>query len=146
MIKKAQELNKFPQRAAFHVNVREDLGAFPASQYDFVCSLIVLQHIPTRLQANYITDFMRLLKPGGVGLFQTVHFKSWRRLIPDFAVDSYRRLKHKGKPFIPMYGISPDRIYRIVDRANGKVHRRDSTAYPGYESRLANDVFIVRKN
>jgi SAM-dependent methyltransferase len=38
---------------------------------DFLLSLITLQHIPQRLQAVYLTEFLRVLRPGGVAVFQT---------------------------------------------------------------------------
>ncbi len=46
MIRQAKEFNQFPGRVNYHVNSRDDLANFPTASYDFVCSLIVLQHIP----------------------------------------------------------------------------------------------------
>jgi 2-polyprenyl-3-methyl-5-hydroxy-6-metoxy-1,4-benzoquinol methylase len=145
MIRSAKKFNRFPNKANYHVNVREDLGSFPTGEYDFICSMIAIQHIPQNYQRHYIEDFMRVLKPGGVAYFQTIHFKGWRSIVPDFVVEFYRKLKNKGKPFIPMFGIQPDRIRQIVTHFGGKVEKHNCFPYSGYESRIVNDVFIIRK-
>jgi len=145
MIRNAERLNQFPNKTNYHINIRGDLGAFPSGKYDFICSMIALQHIPKKFQRNYIGDFLRLLKPGGVAFFQTIHFKGLRGLMPDFAADFYRKLKHKGKPFISMYGIQTDQVHQIVTRFDGKIEKHSCIPYVGYESRLVTDIFIMRK-
>jgi 2-polyprenyl-3-methyl-5-hydroxy-6-metoxy-1,4-benzoquinol methylase len=146
MIQNAEKLNRFPDKVKFHVNIRGDLKPFGSGEYDFICSLISLQHTPKNFQQNYIKDFMRLLKPGGCAYFQTIHFKGWRNWIPDWGADFYRKLKNKGKPFISMYGIPPEQIRQIVTRSGGRIEKYDCTPYGGYESRLANDTYIIRKS
>ena len=145
MIRNAEKLNRFPGRAKYHLNARGDLESFPSGEYDFIYSIIALQHIPPAFQKNYIADFMRLLSPGGIASFQTVHFKGWRNLIPDWMVDSYRKFKHKGKAFIPMYGVNPGQVRQIVVRGDGSVLKHDCVPYGGFESRLANDIFVIQK-
>jgi SAM-dependent methyltransferase len=145
MIRHAEKLNRFPNKVNYHINIREDLRSFPSGKYDFICSMITLQHTPTNFQRNYIEEFTRLLKPGGVAFFQTIHFKGWRSMFPDFLVTFYRKLKHRGKPFIPMYGIQPDQVHQIITRLDGKVEKHDVVPYKGCESRLVNDVFTIKK-
>jgi trans-aconitate methyltransferase len=54
----------------FVVNGRPDLSVFPSGSFDFIYSSIVLQHIPHPYAVNYISEFCRLLAPGGWVTFQ----------------------------------------------------------------------------
>jgi 2-polyprenyl-3-methyl-5-hydroxy-6-metoxy-1,4-benzoquinol methylase len=145
MIDNAQKLNRFQGRVAYHVNVREDLNLFQPGQFDFMCSLFVLQHMPAVLQRNYIRDFFRLLKPGGIAYFQTIHTQGWRNLVPDWAADCYRKLKHKDRPFIPLYGISVDEVLEIIKCAGGTVANYECAPYTSRPSRFKTDVYCAKK-
>lgn len=54
----------------FHVNPRDDLKIFPDNKFDFIYSRIVLQHIPPEATKRYLAEFLRVLKPGGLLMFQ----------------------------------------------------------------------------
>ena len=146
MIRHAEALNRAPQRARFHLNVRSDLSIFPAGQYDFICSMIALQHTPPRFQLSYIADFARLLKPGGCACFQTIHARGWRRWVPDAFADFIRKRRSGGKAFIPLYGLPSRDIRETLERGGARVVRLESTGYHGWETRYASDLFIVQKN
>ena len=147
MIRHAEKFNRFPGRVQYHLNVRPDLATFPAGQYDFIGSLIALQHTPARFQRGYLADFLRLLKPGGCAYFQTIHARGWRRLVPDWTADRIRKRRSHGQAFIPLYGLPVKNVRRIFDRPGaGRIVKHDSSGYAGWESRYANDVFIVQKN
>ncbi len=58
MIAKAKELNQAFPNCQFSVNYADHLGMFPDNQFDFICSNIVLQHLPTRTMIkSYIAEF-----------------------------------------------------------------------------------------
>ena len=145
MIKMAQTLNRFPERVVYHLNIRENLSLFQSGQYDFVCSLIVLQHMPAALQRNYISDFLRLLTPGGVAYFQTIHTCGWRKLVPDWAADFYRKAKNKGRPFIPLYGIPAEEVRETTKRAGGTIVKYECAPYTSRPNRFKSDDFCVKK-
>jgi SAM-dependent methyltransferase len=69
MIAGAKSHNRHGERCAYHVNT-EDRLPFEAGRFDFVLSVITLQHMPARLASSYITEFVRVLAPGGVAYFQ----------------------------------------------------------------------------
>jgi SAM-dependent methyltransferase len=76
MLRKGKELLPYP-------NVRwlqtsgEDLACVRSSSFDLVFSFLVIQHIPVRaVSLALIGDMIRVLKPGGVFIFQ---FNSRRR-------------------------------------------------------------------
>jgi SAM-dependent methyltransferase len=142
MIRHAEKFNRFPGRAKYHLNVRPDLATFPAGQYDFIGSVIALQHTPPQFQRGYLADFLRLLKPGGCAFFQTIHARGWRQFVPDWGADRIRKWRSRGEAFIPLYGLPVKQVQRIFA---GNVLKCESTGYAGWESRYANDVFIVQK-
>jgi SAM-dependent methyltransferase len=145
MLRHAEKFNRFPGRVKYHLNVRPDLAAFPTGQYDFICTLIALQHTPPRFQRSYLADFLRLLKPGGCACFQTIHARGWRKLVPHWTADLIRRRRSHGRAFIPLYGLPTPTVRRIFDQPGSHVVQFESTSYPGWESRYANDRFIIQK-
>jgi glycosyltransferase involved in cell wall biosynthesis/SAM-dependent methyltransferase len=70
MITKARELNQYGDRCIYHLNDTPDLGLFDTNTFDMVCSWVVLQHIPKQLALAYIAEFVRIIKPGGVIVFE----------------------------------------------------------------------------
>jgi SAM-dependent methyltransferase len=145
MLRHAEKFNRFPGRVKYHLNVRPDLGAFPTGQYDFICTLIALQHTPPQFQRSYLADFLRLLKPGGCACFQTIHARGWRKMVPHWAADLIRSRRSGGRAFIPLYGLPSSSVHRIFEQPGSRVVRFESSSYPGWESRYANDQFIIQK-
>ncbi len=88
----------------FVVNERSDLSVFADESFDFVYSARVLQHMPTaQLALDYVAEFVRVLRPGGVACFQVpAKLKPYRRFV------SRRRLA------VPLraIGIPTDWLYR----------------------------------
>jgi SAM-dependent methyltransferase len=70
MVEQARELNRHGDRCRYHVNAEPDLRLFPDSSFDFVYSNLVLQHVGPELACAYMREFVRVLAPGGVALFQ----------------------------------------------------------------------------
>ena len=70
MIESAEKHNKFGDRCEYRVNTTDDLGQLDDASFDFVYSNISLQHSPPEASSRYIAEFFRILRPGGVALFQ----------------------------------------------------------------------------
>jgi SAM-dependent methyltransferase len=70
MIAEAQRRNKFGSKCKFIVNNRPDLSAFLDGSFDFVVTLLVLQHIEPRYAKHYIAEFVRVLRSDGLIVFQ----------------------------------------------------------------------------
>ncbi|HEX4244230.1 MAG TPA: class I SAM-dependent methyltransferase, partial [Acidimicrobiales bacterium] len=67
MIGAAEEHNTAYANLDFAVHSATDLGAFEDGAFDVVCSLLVLQHIPSvALIEGYVRELTRVLAPGGV--------------------------------------------------------------------------------
>lgn len=69
MIELAIKLNKI-DNCKFILNSSKDLLHFNPNSYDFIYSNLVLHHMHPRLALNYLAEFMRILEPQGVLVFQ----------------------------------------------------------------------------
>lgn len=57
-------------RCRFFLNDSNDLALFAGDRYDFIYSALVLQHMRPEYSQNYIKEFLRVLAPGGLAVFQ----------------------------------------------------------------------------
>lgn len=81
-----------------------------ASGYDFIISLIVLQHNPPPIMAYAFTRLLRALRPGGVAIIQMP------TLMPErFSVKDY--LAHKTGD-MEMHALPQPAIFKIIEREN----------------------------
>lgn len=83
MIRLARELNP-GENPSFELNTRSDLTQFSSDSFDFVYSVLVLQHLPSKdLVRSYLNEFLRVLRPGGLAVFQALeHLPLAQRLQP----------------------------------------------------------------
>jgi SAM-dependent methyltransferase len=70
MIRLAEKLNRHPDRVRYVCNAADDLSILGQNVFDFVYTDIVLQHLEPALILRYLTEFFRILSPGGVLIFQ----------------------------------------------------------------------------
>jgi SAM-dependent methyltransferase len=70
MVQWARGFNRHGARCHYHVNNTGDLRLFDDGQFTFVLSIITLQHIEPVYSKRYVAEFMRVLRPGGLALFQ----------------------------------------------------------------------------
>lgn len=70
MIRLAGLFNQAPGRVRYMVNEHEHLRVFPDNEFDFIYSNIVLQHIKPEITLKYLEEFVRVLRPGGLMVFQ----------------------------------------------------------------------------
>jgi len=91
----------------FVLNIRPDLSVLADSSFDFVLSLLVLQHMEPRYGEAYIREFCRLLSPRGLAAFQ----------VPGELLIGGEPVKVPGRP--EMHAIAPDRVSEVV-AASGK--------------------------
>jgi 2-polyprenyl-3-methyl-5-hydroxy-6-metoxy-1,4-benzoquinol methylase len=65
MLAAARSYNQYGSRVEYVLNTGPALNFAADRSFDFVYSNKVLQHIPPEYQAAYITEFVRVLRPGG---------------------------------------------------------------------------------
>ena len=71
MLEKARELDRSGGRVEFVLNEAPDLRFVESGSVDIVYSSLVLQHMEPKFQRGYLHEFVRILAPGGVAVFQT---------------------------------------------------------------------------
>jgi SAM-dependent methyltransferase len=72
MIELANKFNRYGGRCKYDVNYAADLSMFDDEIFDFILSHLVLQHIEPKLSKNYIKEFLRVLAPKGVLVFDLI--------------------------------------------------------------------------
>ena len=70
MISMAQELNRDRPRCHFQLNEDTRLKRLQDNYFGFIYTSLVLQHIAPPCSHQYIAELVRVLKPGGVLIFQ----------------------------------------------------------------------------
>jgi SAM-dependent methyltransferase len=70
MVDTAASLNRFPDHASYVWNDAPHLKTFNDRFFDFIYTNIVLQHIMPDVAVGYLREFLRILKPAGVLVFQ----------------------------------------------------------------------------
>lgn len=103
MISTAREMHKGNGRIKLLNNPQADLACLQNNQFDLVYSFITLQHVPqSEVIRNYLREFIRVLKPGGLLYFQLP-------TIPDYSWLRSGLLRARGRVFNLMVqiGVSP---------------------------------------
>ncbi len=70
MIKLAKRYNRFGGRCIYYLNGADNLRLFSDQEFHFIYTNIVLQHMRPDYAKSYIKEFLRVLKPQGVLIFQ----------------------------------------------------------------------------
>jgi SAM-dependent methyltransferase len=138
MIERARSLNRLPDRCSFVLNNAENLAQFQDQSIDLLLSVIVLQHIEPPHVRTYLAEFLRLLKPGGVLVFQLtaeprarLHFavpapslkQRVLSAVPVPLLNAYARAKGalKGLPEMKAWGIPPREVQAHLEHHGGRV-------------------------
>lgn len=125
MVSTARGHNRHGDRVQYHVNAVDHLELFASGTFDFIYSNITLQHVPPEASTNYIREFMRLLTPNGVAIFQ----------VPSgtlYAEDSvgaflYRVHRHHLRPLwkklrgrhpVEIHYVPKETVHAIVDESS----------------------------
>lgn len=148
MIEEARKFNRHSERCTYLVNNRPDLSQFESRSFDFVYSHIVLQHMRPEYSTRYVAEFMRILKAGGIAVFD-IPVENIERFHPSFR-NHVATIVHNtvnfatkpitGKPYFPkmeMYPVAKSRIDQIVGEEGGRIidtqdDRSCGTGWRGY--------------
>ncbi len=132
MIAKAHELSPVDSRCRYVLNEQPDLRIFEAESFDFVLTFIVLQHMNQEYQAQYLAEFLRVLRPGGLCLFQ----------LPDYLSNTAAPGPDRA-PVMEMYGMAPETIMEIITRLGGVLLRTEENGWAG--SYVRSFTYLVAK-
>ncbi len=127
MIDIARQFNQAGERCQYHLNPRDDLGLFADDSFDFLYSNITLQHMPPRFSRRYIQEFLRVLKPGGLMIFQipsrprSVTQRLLQPVKPTSLWRLYQKARYGDQPVMNMYGIPREDVETLVARHGGQL-------------------------
>ncbi len=137
MIQHARTYQGPEGRSEFLVNEATDLRRFPDGRFDFVYSSITLQHMPPRLARQYIAEFLRVLDPAGLLLFQMPSRRQgkWART-RSLAHEIFDPVFHPVSPRVVMRGIPKREVIRLLTEHGGEILdvASDQSAGPSWES------------
>lgn len=127
MIKQANRFNRFSDRCHYHLNSESNLRLFANQKFDFIYSFIVFQHIEGRYVLDYIREFTRILRPGGVAMFHFIEPPFLRRLVPSPLLDAYRKWKQGNNAFVWEFGVPEAGVESVLNEAGVSVLGRKKT-------------------
>lgn len=122
-------------------NPEPDLRCFESGSFDFICSLITLQHVPPAAALEYVSEFVRLLAPGGVAVFQATSdyvgpgYRRVLRRLPHWLISLPWRWANRTPYFMEMNEMPRTRVERAVDGAGGVMLAVEEDAFAGEQWR-----------
>jgi len=131
MIELAREHNRQGARCEYLCNPVSNLGEFENGSIDMIYSWITLQHMRPRYARRYIEEFLRVLAPGGLLVFQYPSKPiSLRVRVARWTARCFRPR--------PMYmnGMNREEVVALLVRGGGRILeiQQDDDAIPGYHS------------
>lgn len=160
MVELGQKLNPDADRLSLLAGSDPDLRALEGQSFDFVLSLITLQHIPRRFQMRYLRSLIRVTKAGGLLFLQLpsrplfYRDKPLTHDNPTMAKREYRRLARAlrswwrgwrkqrgirgedGEPFFLMSYVPLTKMAKFLQKQRCQILRIrvDNSASEAYES------------
>lgn len=113
----------------------DDLDRFRG--FDFVLSLIVLQHNPPPVMAALYEKLLQTLAPGGVSIIQMPTFIAGQ----DFSVPEYLA---NEQPQMEMNALPQNIVFEIIERAGCRALEVREDGYTGHHA-IVSHIFVVQK-
>jgi len=140
MIQLARNYNVHNDKCIFHLNKTTDLKLFSDQKFDFIYTSLVLQHMDPLYAKKYIKEFLSVLAPHGLLVFQLPEplnqysEKLSNRLkiliksvIPEGFLWFYRNIRISDKtkchefPSIEMHGIKQEDVLKLLQDNRGHI-------------------------
>jgi 2-polyprenyl-3-methyl-5-hydroxy-6-metoxy-1,4-benzoquinol methylase len=126
MIDMAKQANTYGEECEYILNDKEELSIFDNELFDLIYCSRVLQHIEPKYSMSYMREFIRLLKPNGLLVFQLpaeqFGYKKWlKALLPISIVNFLRRIVYRSSAVAEMYTIDKEVVIHSIECDGGKV-------------------------
>jgi ubiquinone/menaquinone biosynthesis C-methylase UbiE len=169
MIGLAKDYNRQGEKCKFYVNDRADLRLFDDATFDFIYSIITLQHMEAQYAKAYLKEFLRLLVQQGVLVFQIpseqvrsepesegtrakedktlfARIKLFTKsVVLQTIFDFYRRLKYpKPFPRMEMHGVKREEVLKFLEQNRAQILDVVQDDKPG-SSWVSYTYFVVKK-
>ncbi len=147
ILKLADSYNRHPLRCQYILNETNDLSRFQDDSVDFICCFGVLVAVAPHICQEYLKEFIRILRPGGVLVFQLPSepvrtMKGFMfRVAPTNLLNVYRRAKYG----LEVYAMRKTDVMEVIRRVGGTAMnvREDATHRVG-ESWLSFEYFVMK--
>ena len=123
MIAQARTLHAGFPNVRFVENATPRLAFLADASVDLVYSVITLHHMPAQLQLGYIGEFLRVLAPGGVAVFQIAagYSRDWRglayRFLPNRVLAPLRRRVHDSRVAAELHVLHEAQVVALAEAA-----------------------------
>lgn len=128
MIEAAERFNAHAGRVRYVVNDQPHLRQFGDASFDFIYSNITLQHVPPAPALAYVAEFVRILRPGGLAVFQMgigplVRPGTLASLLYTVRREHLRRFWKRIRGRIPyeMHFVAESQVLDVVQSSGGTV-------------------------
>lgn len=126
MIRLAEDMDQKAGRVRYHLNQTDDLRRFEDGTFDFLLSLIVLQHIENRYKQKYLAEFVRVLAPAGVAMITVPshpRMSLWGMAyrVPNPLMNQYRKRRYGNRGVMELHGMRREDVEAAVREAGGRV-------------------------
>jgi SAM-dependent methyltransferase len=127
MIELARRYNRYADSCEYHANDSASLPLFASDYFDLIYSNITLQHNDPRDSTRYIQEFVRVLAPGGVLIFQLpsaprnslkAHFK---HAAAGGLLWLFRRTGYIKRPIMVMHAVPHAAVIALLEKAGATV-------------------------
>lgn len=139
MIELAKKYNRHGDKCRYYLNEAGDLKLFSSNSFDFIYTNITLQHMEPRYSKNYIREFLRILAPHGLLIFQlpserTRISRLVEHITPPVLRDLYRKKIYDKR--MEMYGIKREEVVKYLEESGAKIVdiKQDQSAGKGWVS------------
>lgn len=149
MLDTARALDHSDGRCVFVLSEDPDLRAFPDATFDLVFTERVLQHLPRPVLENYLAEFVRVLRPGGVAWLHVPTRPLWTfrgmvwRFVPGPLVRWAQRTLLRYPAAMRMTGVTEARVAALVGAAGAPVVASADVEEP--ETHWHARRYVVRK-
>jgi ubiquinone/menaquinone biosynthesis C-methylase UbiE len=133
MIDLACRYNRYGDRCKYHLNDRSALALFGHDTFDLIYSNITLQHIDPIHSKRYIKEFVRILAPGGLLVFQLPSAPVNRvkarakHMIATQLLWFSRRIGYIRRPIMVMHAIKREEVQCLLEESGARiVHVREN--------------------
>lgn len=148
MVELAREHNRAGERVEYHLNEQPDLSLFDDDSFDFLLSIIVLQHIPNALKTGYLAEFVRVLRPGGVAAFTVPSHGDWSiegivRRVPNSWQNVYRRRRYGYDDVMEFHPLKRAKVEKVLRDAGAEIFHVEQEYMAG--PRYTSFMYVIRK-
>lgn len=125
MVRTAEKHNRHGGRVRYLVNTVPNLAQIEDAHVDFIYSNITLQHMPSAAAESFVRDFFRILRPGGVAVFQVPDGRpfapgSLGERFTEFVRGPVRRFSKKlrGKAPVEIHYLARPRVEAAIQKGD----------------------------